>query len=208
MGPPNAYQQVVASVGHEHREPEPEQSHINRSRSAVELRRDDSSDSVWDTPSQAPSRDRSLNSSTDLNHVTSRSPPEKSPAIVEGSRGPPPSERRFSTMPRSASMHSHNMHSVSAHGSQFDHKPLPTKLPKVKWTPGRWPEAMSFQDVLVKKTPLERAIAYAIKINDLACEESGLEAWVFHVRNRCELTLSYIYWLQLTFLTCSCHKHA
>jgi len=41
-----------------------------------------------------------------------------------------------------------------------------------------WPQAMDFQDVLKMRTTLDRAAGYAEKINELASEDCGLQAWV------------------------------
>jgi hypothetical protein len=41
-----------------------------------------------------------------------------------------------------------------------------------------WPSAMSFADVLSEPTPIAQAIGYAMKINELAKEDSGLGLWI------------------------------
>ena len=68
-------------------------------------------------------------------------------------------------------------------------QPLPSPPPEkskrlVRKVVG-WPQAMDFQDVLKMRTALDRAAGYAEKINELAAEDCGLQAWVFvHHQNK------------------------
>jgi hypothetical protein len=46
------------------------------------------------------------------------------------------------------------------------------------------PAAMNFNDVLEKKTPGQRAIGYAIKINELWMSDCGLGDWCVSMHER------------------------
>ncbi|TCD70501.1 hypothetical protein EIP91_003262 [Steccherinum ochraceum] len=48
----------------------------------------------------------------------------------------------------------------------------------------RWPRALQYDDVLAKKTPLERCKAYADKINELAEFDCGLSDWIMATKYR------------------------
>ena len=48
----------------------------------------------------------------------------------------------------------------------------------------QWPTAMQFKDILECKTPLERSLGYAHKINELAMYDCGLTSWMDAVKTR------------------------
>jgi hypothetical protein len=48
----------------------------------------------------------------------------------------------------------------------------------------QWPVAMQYKDVLEFKTPLERSLGYARKINELAMYDCGLTSWMDAVNTR------------------------
>lgn len=56
-----------------------------------------------------------------------------------------------------------------------------------------WPDAMSFSDVLAKRTPLERSMGYAMKINELYVSDCGLEEFLIEVQYRREYVLFLIW---------------
>jgi hypothetical protein len=52
---------------------------------------------------------------------------------------------------------------------------------------------MMFQEVVTMKTALDRAAAYAEKINELSAMDCGLDAWIFDAtmqkRGKCHVSL-------------------
>ncbi|KAL5527621.1 hypothetical protein ACEPAG_6422 [Sanghuangporus baumii] len=90
--------------------------------------------------------------------------------------------------PRSSISHDRASHERSDNGASAGHgngfapeqqRTLPrTKVVCVAKIRSRWPDAMQFADVLAKRTPLERSLGYARKINELANHDPGLGDWV------------------------------
>ena len=83
--------------------------------------------------------------------------------------------KRYSSLPRPPSMMSQRM-------SVFTRTPYrsPPK-PRIR---ARSPDAMRFKEVLKKKSALERATAYANKINELSMYDCGLGDWVVSVKEK------------------------
>ena len=113
--------------------------------------------------------------------------------------------RRFSALPRTPSRlsvshasqhsgsHSHD-HQISP---SFPYTPVSAGGPprRVHYAPkirSRWPEAMRFNDVLAKKTAVERCAGYARKINELANHDPGLGDWVVNTKENCKSTSHFI----------------
>ncbi|KAL5508018.1 hypothetical protein ACEPAH_5636 [Sanghuangporus vaninii] len=90
--------------------------------------------------------------------------------------------------PRSSISHDRASHERSDNGASAGHgngfapeqqrTPPRTKVVYVTKIRSRWPDAMQFADVLAKRTPLERSLGYARKINELANHDPGLGDWV------------------------------
>lgn len=87
--------------------------------------------------------------------------------------------KRFSALPRAPSLISSS--SLSRRASRT---PSPPVLKRRKRVVEQWPVAMQFKDVLECKTPLERSLGYAHKINELAMYDSGLTSWMDAVKAR------------------------
>lgn len=91
--------------------------------------------------------------------------------------------KRFSALPRTPSRAS-----LQSPISDRVRTPSPSKSPAIAPIPvvprqrikAAWPLAMSCHDVVAKKSPLERAIGYAEKINELAMYDCGLAEWVLY----------------------------
>ena len=111
------------------------------------------------------------------------SKPSGSPVIHEKPLPSPTVEtfnsKRFSSLPRAPSISS---------GSNFSrgYSRTPSPLPprRRKRVIEQWPLAMQYKDVLECKTPLERSLGYARKINELAMYDCGLTNWMDSVRVR------------------------
>lgn len=92
--------------------------------------------------------------------------------------------KRFSSLPRTPSRAS-----IPSPSSERLESPSPSYAPSVV-TPIRvvprkriraaWPLAMQCYDVVAKKSPLERAMGYAEKINELSMYDCGLAEWVMY----------------------------
>ena len=90
----------------------------------------------------------------------------------------PPSEphRRVDSLPRTSSL-------LSISRPTRSQAPSPLSYPPIfKKPPSSWPDVMNFSDILAKKTPGDRALAYATKIRELSTEQSGLKEWLLSVR--------------------------
>ncbi|EJD53763.1 hypothetical protein AURDEDRAFT_110517 [Auricularia subglabra TFB-10046 SS5] len=116
------------------------------------------------TPSPAPSSNPRSSSS--------RSSRDELPEI--------PQHERLSAMPRTPS--SLSMTSGLDHISTYDSTKTPTG--KRRYKPGIFPPTMLFQDILKKKTALERSLAYAKRTVELMEDSSGLEEWVQAMKHR------------------------
>ncbi|KAI0092592.1 hypothetical protein BDY19DRAFT_1065192 [Irpex rosettiformis] len=172
-------------------------------RSAIELKRDLSWVSLKDTSiasspnGQAPqhlpgSRSRSCSRSP-----VPQPPPKSRPAPpIEGMRSRGSSHsgstnplkatlnnlKRFSALPRTPS--SLSMKSFSR--SDSTHRSPSTPSPVLATTPRNirarvidpWPDAMTFRDVSALTSPVERASAYAQKIQQLSMCDTGLSEWL------------------------------
>lgn len=100
--------------------------------------------------------------------------------------------KRFSALPRppsrmslsKASNKSNVSSSENIPSERLSHEITPkarkAHAPKIR---SAWPVAMNFNDVLIIKSPLERSLAYARKINELANYDSGLEEWVITTKH-------------------------
>ncbi|KAH9940566.1 hypothetical protein B0H21DRAFT_576427 [Amylocystis lapponica] len=96
--------------------------------------------------------------------------------------------KRFSALPRTPSFTS-TTKIPSPHTSRTPSPPtLPLSKPKPKPPTSRlrsaWPDALQFNDVVAKKSALERSLGYAQKINELALYDCGLAEWVLSVKHR------------------------
>ncbi|KAI0053089.1 hypothetical protein FA95DRAFT_1065354 [Auriscalpium vulgare] len=85
--------------------------------------------------------------------------------------------KRFSSLPRTPSLHSEASHDSRPSSVYIPPQPYPRKR-------SRWPDAMWCKDVVAKKTALDRAFGYALKINELAMYECGLGEWVSTTKER------------------------
>ncbi|KAF8559072.1 hypothetical protein OG21DRAFT_875816 [Imleria badia] len=93
--------------------------------------------------------------------------------------------KRFSSLPRTPSLMSLNRPSIRSKRSSGTHSPsvaFPQPKPPVRRTKSAHPPAMFFADVTVKRTPLERSIGYAYKINELYNCDCGLGDWIAETR--------------------------
>jgi hypothetical protein len=84
--------------------------------------------------------------------------------------------KRYSSLPRPPSMRSQ-----SQRMSVFARKSSPPPKPRIR---ARSPDAMRFKDVLNKKSAVERATAYANKINELSMYDCGLGDWVTSMKEK------------------------
>lgn len=87
--------------------------------------------------------------------------------------------KRFSALPRAPSV---SRGPNLSRGYSRSPSPLPPK--RRKRVIEQWPAAMQHRDVLECKTPLERSLGYARKINELAMYDCGLTAWMDVVKAR------------------------
>ncbi|KAF8484488.1 hypothetical protein DFH94DRAFT_234896 [Russula ochroleuca] len=81
--------------------------------------------------------------------------------------------KRYSSLPRPPSMRSQRL-------SIFTRTPPPPK-PRIR---ARSPDAMRCKDILNKRSALERATAYAHKINELSMYDCGLGDWVTSTKEK------------------------
>lgn len=100
--------------------------------------------------------------------------------------------KRFSTLPRTPSLMSLNRPTVESKRSSGIPSPSITHVvsqpkPPVRRTRSTRPPAMSFADVTVKRTALERSVGYAYKINELYNCDCGLGDWIAETRYRGKL---------------------
>lgn len=106
--------------------------------------------------------------------------------------------RRFSALPRTPSRLSVSHASQHSGSNSHEHQISPSHIqtpvsaggpPRqvhyMAKTRSRWPEAMRFNDVLAKKTSVERSLGYARKINELANHDPGLGDWVVSTKENC-----------------------
>lgn len=96
--------------------------------------------------------------------------------------GGPLNAKRFSALPRAPSVSSSS--NISRRASRTPSPPLPSAPKRPKRVIEQWPVAMQYKDVLECKTPLERSLGYARKINELAMYDCGLTSWMDAVRTR------------------------
>lgn len=87
--------------------------------------------------------------------------------------------KRYSSLPRSPSIKSPQT-SIFPRMSSPPPPPSPPK-PRIR---ARSPDALRFRDILNKKSALERATAYANKINELSMYDCGLGDWVITMKER------------------------
>jgi hypothetical protein len=86
--------------------------------------------------------------------------------------------KRYSSLPRPPSV-------KSPRTSVFPRTPSPPpRSPPKPRIRARSPDAMRFKDILNKKSALERATAYAKKINELSMYDCGLGDWVTTTKER------------------------
>jgi hypothetical protein len=98
--------------------------------------------------------------------------------------------KRYSSLPRTPSPSS--IARSSLHGDYLgvlreDSFVQPRPVRRIK---SKWPEAMSFADVLIKRTPHDRAVGYARKLVELANHYSGLVDWVDSTKRSREYLIS------------------
>ncbi|KAI0068894.1 hypothetical protein BV25DRAFT_1817817 [Artomyces pyxidatus] len=86
--------------------------------------------------------------------------------------------KRFSSLPKTPSIYSESSSPLSRSPSIYSPPPRPIRIRS------KWPDAMWCKDIVVKKNTLDRAIGYALKINELSMYECGLEDWVVSVKER------------------------
>jgi hypothetical protein len=110
--------------------------------------------------------------------------PAITPSMVGATPSPPPKSvrnsaparaRRDFTLPRTPS--------ESRSTSTRTPSPPPVRRRHVRRTE-RHPQAMHFADVISRKNPIERAVGYADKINELYNLDCGLAGWLVDVRTR------------------------
>lgn len=90
--------------------------------------------------------------------------------------------KRFSALPHTPPVLSS---SSLSYGSPRTPSPLLPPVPKRrKRIIEQWPASMQYKDVLECKTPLERSLGYARKINELAMYDCGLTEWMDAVKTR------------------------
>jgi hypothetical protein len=118
---------------------------------------------------------------------------------VDTDGGPPPSPststsplrttssslKRFSALPQTPSLISVGLVPGGAQSSRTPSPSLP-QIPARRKLISLWPAAMQFNDVTAHRSPLERSLGYANKINELAMYECGLGDWVVSVKHRGE----------------------
>jgi len=90
--------------------------------------------------------------------------------------------KRFSALPRAPSLISKSKPSRRA--SRTSSPSLPPVPKHRERIVEQWPMAMQYKDVLECKTPLERSLGYARKINELAMYDCGLTIWMDAVKTR------------------------
>lgn len=120
-------------------------------------------------------RPRALNrSSSSIRESTT----EDSPSEPKRKRGILTNLKRYSSLPRPPAVKSPRTNVFARTPS-----PPPPSPPKPRIR-ARSPDAMRFKDILNKKSPLERATAYAKKINELSMYDCGLGDWVTTTKER------------------------
>ena len=124
------------------------------------------------------------NKFTDLPEVPPN--PSVSPVINEKSLPSPApgalNTRRFSALPRAPSV---ILRPTFSSGPPRSPSPSLPSVPKRRTKiVEQWPVAMQYKDVLECKTPLERSLGYARKINELAMYDCGLTSWMEAVKTR------------------------
>lgn len=96
--------------------------------------------------------------------------------------------KRFSTLPRTPSLMSLNRPSVASKRSSRTRSSsvnsIPPVRPPVRRIKSAFPSAMRFADVLAMKSPLERSMGYARKINELYNYDCGLGDWMIEFKHR------------------------
>lgn len=102
--------------------------------------------------------------------------------------------KRFSSLPRTPSLMSLNRPSIGSKRSSGMPSPsfaFPQRKPPARRMKSTHPPAMFFADVTVKRTPLERSIGYAYKINELYNYDCGLADWIAETRYKGRLDHCY-----------------
>jgi len=74
---------------------------------------------------------------------------------------------------------------------------LPSPIRK-KNPPSAWPDSLNCRDILALKTPSDRAKAYASRLQDLYCEETGLKEWLFYASRRGMVSILMFVFILLT----------
>ena len=101
---------------------------------------------------------------------------EESPSEPKRKGGILTNLKRYSSLPRPPSMMSHRM-------SVFTRTPPSPSPPKPRIR-ARSPDAMRCKEIFKKKSTLERATAYANKINELSMYDCGLGDWVTSMKEK------------------------
>lgn len=110
---------------------------------------------------------------------------EVTPHTIDDHRSKVPSQsnvsyidsKRFSALPRTPSISSTTYSSPPSSRRSLDAYPVQSPEWKHKIR-SQWPDAMQINDILHKKSVLDRGLSYARKINELAMYDCGLEEWV------------------------------
>ncbi|TFY72091.1 hypothetical protein EVG20_g896 [Dentipellis fragilis] len=169
-----------------HSDHEATETHVSVRRLGSELRRESSWNSIG---AKMPDGTRVLldsnsrpSSELDSTPPLQRSLGGSSLSIGEASpkiKGTLTSLKRFSSLPRTPSVaDSLPPSSVSSHPPS----PLVPSVRPRKYSP--WPDAMWYKDVLIRKTALDRATGYAMKINELAMYDCGLGDWIRETKSK------------------------
>lgn len=132
-----------------------------------------------------------------LAHSGRGSSPTGSPSMSLEAPSPPPKSlgnslttnlKRFSSLPRAPSLSSKsNSRSSSATSyssrtpSLSIHHVVQPHRPKIR---SRDPAALFCHEVFSQRTPMERCVIYATKINELYLHDCGLSDWVTEMKNR------------------------
>ena len=134
-----------------------------------------------------PPRSRPVSLHTKLTELPDVPPNSSGSPLVNGRTQPSPatgglSAKRFSALPHAPPVMSS---SSLSYGSPRTPSPLLPPVPKRrKRIVDQWPASMQYKDVLECKTPLERSLGYARKINELSMYDCGLTDWMDAVKTR------------------------
>ncbi|KAH7105719.1 hypothetical protein BKA62DRAFT_600814, partial [Auriculariales sp. MPI-PUGE-AT-0066] len=147
-----------------------------------------SNSSGLDAPPSSSSSGSALNKhhSMDLRFAasTSRASPSPSPSSSRDELPEIPQHERNRAYPRTPSSVSLASASAIQHIPTYDSTLTVTGKRKRRGGPDSYPPTMLFQDILKRKTPIDRYTAYAQRFNGLMEDSSGIEEWVHFMRHR------------------------